>query len=46
MKKSLRRILERLRARTNGTIGKRVHVRGGLGEPQRMLPVPVPVRSR
>jgi hypothetical protein len=46
MKKSLRRVLERLRAATNGTFGKRTHVRGGLQEPQRMLPVPVPVRSR
>ena len=44
MKKSLRRVLARLRAATDGTFGKRT--RGQLGEPQRMLPVPVPVRSR
>jgi len=43
MRKSLRRVLERLRAATNGTFGKRMHERG-LSEPQRMLPVPV--RSR
>jgi len=46
MKKSLRRIRERLRAATNGTFGKRTHSRGGLQEPQRMLPAPVPVLSR
>jgi hypothetical protein len=40
MKKSLRRVLARLRAATNGTFGKRMHERA----PQRMLPVPV--RSR
>ena len=44
MRKSLRRVLERLRAATNGTFGKRMHERGKLAEPQRM--VPVPVRSR
>jgi hypothetical protein len=46
MQKSLRRALERLRALTNGTFGRRTHQRGQLGQPQRMLPVPVPVRSR
>jgi hypothetical protein len=45
MKKSLRRVLERLRAATNGTFGKRTHVRGGLQETQRMQPALVPVRS-
>ncbi len=46
MKKSLRRVLERLRAATNGTFGKRTHTRGGLQQPQRMLPVAVPVRNK
>lgn len=45
MKKSLRRILERLRAATNGTFAKRTNIRGGLQEPQRMQPLLVPVRS-
>jgi hypothetical protein len=44
MRKSLRRVLERLRTATNGTFGKRTHIRGKLSEPQRMLPLPV--RSR
>jgi hypothetical protein len=45
MKKSLRRVLERLRAATSGTFGKRTHVRGSLQQPQRMQPTLVPVRS-
>jgi hypothetical protein len=45
MRKSLRRVLERLPAATNGAFGKRTHVRGGVQEPQRMQPVLVPVRS-
>ncbi|HEX5247868.1 MAG TPA: hypothetical protein VFW41_12150 [Gaiellaceae bacterium] len=45
MKKSLRRLLERLRAATNGTFGKRTHVRGGLQETQRMQPALAPARS-
>jgi hypothetical protein len=45
MKKSLRRVLERLRAATNGTFGKRTAVRGGLQAPQRMQPAHVPARS-
>ena len=45
MKKSLRRVLERLRAATNGTFGKPKHVRGSLQEHQRMQPALVPVRS-
>jgi hypothetical protein len=36
VKKRLRRVLERLRTATNGTFGKRTHVRGNLTEPQRM----------
>jgi hypothetical protein len=43
MKKSLRRVLERLRVATNGTFGKRLHERGP-SKSQRMLPVPA--RSR
>ena len=43
MKKSLRRVLARLRAATNGTFGKRMGERG-LSAPQRMLPVPAPSR--
>jgi len=45
MRKSLRRVLERLRAATNGALGKRVSTRGGVHEPQRMQPVLVPARS-
>lgn len=44
MKKSLRRVLERLRAATNGTSGKRMDERGNLSAPQRMVPVPVRTR--
>ena len=44
MRKSLRRVLERLRAATNGTLGK-VAARPGLREPQRLLPVPASARS-
>ncbi len=44
MRESLRRALERVRTATNGTFGKRMHVRGNLAEPQQLLPLPV--RSR
>ena len=44
MRKSLRRVLARLRAATNGTFGRQTHVRGKLAEPQRMQPLSV--RSR
>ncbi len=46
MRKSLRRVLDRLRAATNGTFGKRTSVRGGLQEPQRMNLLPAAVRVR
>ncbi len=46
MKKSLKRVLERLRAGTNGLLGKRESIRGGLQEPQRMTGRLVPVRVR
>jgi hypothetical protein len=45
MKKTLRRVLERLRAVTDGMHRKRASVRSGLGEPQRMQPLPVRVRA-
>jgi hypothetical protein len=45
MKKSLRRILDRLRTATNGKFRLPTSVRGGLQEPQRMQPVLVPARS-
>jgi hypothetical protein len=45
MRKSLRRVLERLRAATAGHFRTPTSVRGGLQEPQRMLPLLVPVRS-
>jgi hypothetical protein len=46
MRKSLKRALDRLRAATNGRLRTRTSVRGGLQEPQRMTPVPLPVRVR
>jgi len=46
MRKSLRRVLDRLRVATNGTRRKRVSIRGGLSEPQRMRPLRVPARTR
>jgi hypothetical protein len=39
MRKSLRRVLERLRAATNGALGKQISTRGRVHEPQRMHPV-------
>jgi hypothetical protein len=45
MKKALRRVLERLRGATSGKFRSPTSVRGGLQEPQRMQPVPVPARS-
>jgi hypothetical protein len=44
MKKALRRVLERLRGATSGKFRSPTSVRGGLQEPQRMQPVPVPAR--
>jgi hypothetical protein len=46
MKKTLRRVLERLRGATNGKFRSPSSVRGGLQEPQRMQPVPVSARPR
>ena len=45
MRKSLRRVLERLRTATAGRFRMPTSVRGGLQEPQRMQPVLVPARS-
>jgi hypothetical protein len=45
MSKILRRVLERLRAATYGTLGKRVPTRGSVHNAQRMHPVLVPARS-
>jgi hypothetical protein len=48
MRKSLKRVLDRLRAGTNGMFRKGMPVRRGLGEPQRMhgSPAPIHVRSQ
>lgn len=45
MKKTLRRVLDRLRTAANGKFRSPTSVRGGLQEPQRMQPVTVPARS-
>jgi hypothetical protein len=45
MKKTLRRVLERLRGATSGKFRSPTSVRGGLQEPQRMQPVTEPARS-
>jgi len=45
-RKSLKRVLDRLRAKTNGAFRNRTSVRGGLQEPQRLQPVPARVRGR
>jgi hypothetical protein len=45
MRKSLRRVLERLRAATNGAIGKRASTSRGVHEAHRMNPVLMPARS-
>jgi hypothetical protein len=46
MRKSLKRLLDRLRAKTNDALRNRTAVRGGLQEPQRMDLPPTPVRVR
>ena len=46
MRKSLKRLLDRLREKTGGTFREKTSVRGGLQEPQRMGLVPAPVRVR
>jgi hypothetical protein len=46
MRKSLKRVLDRLRTATNGMFRKPTSVRGGLQEPQRAQALPAPVRVR
>jgi hypothetical protein len=46
MRKSVKRVLDRLRTATNGILGKRTAARGGLQEPQQLQALPVPARVR
>jgi len=46
MRKSLKRVLARLRAATNGTFRKGLSARAGLQEPHRLQTVPATVRAR
>ena len=46
MRKSLKRVLDRLRASTNGMFGKRTAARDGLQEPQQLQALPMPARVR
>jgi hypothetical protein len=46
MKKSLKRLLDRLRTATGGGFRKPSSARRGLQEPQRMQPVPARARPR
>lgn len=46
MRKSLKRVLDRLRAASNGMFGKRTATREGLQEPQQLQLLPVPARAR
>jgi hypothetical protein len=46
MKKSLKRLLDRLRTATNETLRKRTATRDGLQEPQQMQALPVPSSVR
>ena len=41
MKKSLKRVLDRLRSTINGGYRKDTSIRTGLQQPQRMQPIPV-----
>ncbi len=45
MKKSFKRVLDRLRTALNGGVRKDTSIRGGLQQPQRMQALPVRVRS-
>jgi hypothetical protein len=45
MRKSLRKLLERLRTATGVTLGKGASIRSGLQEPQRMQPLLAPART-
>jgi hypothetical protein len=46
MRKSLKRVLDRLRDATNGTFRKRTATRAGMQEPQQLRVLPVPARAR
>jgi hypothetical protein len=46
MRKSLRRLLERLRTATGTTLGKGASIRSGLQEPQRIQTLLAPARTR
>ncbi|MGZ4315016.1 MAG: hypothetical protein ACXVRS_04190 [Gaiellaceae bacterium] len=46
MRKSLKRVLDRLRTASNGRFRKPTSVRGGLQMPQRMQALSVPARTR
>jgi len=46
MRKSLRRVLDRLRSAAAGRRHKETSIRGGLQQPQRLDTVPVPARVR
>jgi hypothetical protein len=46
MKKSLRRLLDRLRTATNGRSRAPTTVRGGLQQPQRMQVLPARAQAR
>jgi hypothetical protein len=45
MRKSLRRVLERLRAASDGRFQRRTSIRGGVEQPQRMQMLLAPARS-
>lgn len=46
MRKSLKRVLERLRNATSGKVGKPTSVRGGLQVPQKMQALGASTRTR
>ena len=46
MRKSLKRVLDRLRTATGGKAGKPTSVRGGLQVPQQMQPLSASTRTR
>jgi hypothetical protein len=46
MRKSLKRVLDRLRTATSGRVRKPTLVRGGLQLPQRMQPLSASMRTR
>ncbi len=46
MRKSLKRVLDRLRTATNGMFRKQTTAREGLQEPQQLQALPVPARAQ